>query len=62
MMMKKKYIIPSIEVALCLLDGFIAASDESADSTVDDKKDPMDTSDDVNIKAKGFDAWTAWDE
>lgn len=61
-MMKKKYIIPNIEVASCLLEGFIAASKHDGDTTVDDEKKDIDTSDEVIIKAKQFTAWDTWDD
>ena len=57
--MKKKYIIPRIEISICVLENFIAASPtRSGNVTVDDKT----TDEDVDLHAKQFDAWSSWDE
>lgn len=63
-MMKKKYIIPRIEISICVLENFIAASPtRSGNVTVDDKTtDLKKTDEDVSLHAKQFDAWSSWDE
>ena len=57
--MKKKYIIPRIEISICVLENFIAASPTgSGNVTVDDKTtDLKKTDEDVDLHAKQFDAW-----
>lgn len=63
-MMKKKYIIPRVEISICVLENFIATSPtRSGNVTIDDKTTDLKTTDeDVDLHAKQFDAWTAWDE
>lgn len=62
--MKKKYIIPRIEISICVLENFIATSPTSSGNvTVDDTTSGLDkTEEDVNLHAKQFDAWSSWDE
>lgn len=62
--MKKKYIIPRIEISICVLESFIATS-PTKNGEVDldgEKKELPSTGEDVNIHAKQYDAWATWDE
>lgn len=72
-MMKKKYIVPTVDIAICYLESsFLAGSDPSRDpnyvigptqgggtgGTVTEVTD----TDEPKVGAKGFDAWSSWDE
>lgn len=62
--MKKKYIIPRIEISICVLENFIATSPPGSGEVVVDKSksELKETEEDVNLHAKQYNAWASWDE
>lgn len=75
--MKKIYIVPTVDVAICYLESsFLAGSDPSRDPNYvigpDGKPTPgggnggtvteVTDTDEPKVGAKGFDAWSSWDE
>mgnify|MGYP000031530616 FL=1 len=65
--MKKKYIAPKVEITFCYLEhSLLAGSDPSRKPEVlmpEGPKSPIEeTGEDIDQGAKGFDAWSSWDE
>lgn len=65
--MKKKYIAPKVEITFCYLEhSLLAVSDPSRKPEVQmpegSKSSIEETEEDIDQGAKGFDAWSSWDE
>lgn len=65
--MKKKYIAPKVEITYCYLEhSLLAGSDPSKKPTVQlpegSETTIEETGEDIDQGAKGFDAWSSWDE
>ena len=65
--MKKKYIAPKVEITFCYLEhSLLAGSDPSRKPEVQmregSKSSIEETEEDIDQGAKGFDAWSSWDE
>lgn len=65
--MKKKYIAPKVEITFCYLEhSLLAGSDPSRKPEVqmpeESKSSIEETEEDIDQGAKGFDAWSSWDE
>ncbi len=64
--MKKKYIVPTVAVTKCQLEGLIAASPskkaEQYTPAGDGGDIPQDSSGDGSKAKEHFNAWTAWED
>lgn len=65
--MKKKYIAPEVDITFCYLEhSLLAGSDLSKKPEVEmpeGPKSPIEqTEEEIEQGAKGFDAWSSWDE
>lgn len=61
--MKKTYTTPKTETTLCLVEDFIAATNGSGTSqTGSDGDKKIDKSENIDQKAKQYNAWDNWDE
>lgn len=61
--MKKKYITPKVETTMCLVEDFIAATGQGAETETPDGK--HDTTTDTNAdgqKSKQYNAWDTWED
>lgn len=66
--MKKKYIAPKVEITFCYLEHSLLAGSGDPSSRKPEVQMPegpkssIEETEDIDQGAKGFDAWSSWDE